>query len=291
MKKEFSKSHLKTALAVIWFAFTFSLVTWWWVFFLVRMDSRPASLEQLQNSYRMFAWEGSILLAAILLGGIALVIFTYRDQVRHQRLRFFFSTFSHDIKTSIARLRLQAEVLEEEFQDSPQPVMKRLIQDIHRLDLQLENSLHLATLEQGLLLKEDISFADLISTLRGEFPELTIQLERKVLVKGDRRALLSLLRNVLQNAIAHGKASVISIQVQEMAHGQVELRIQDNGLGFKGPLKKLGGEILTSKDAHSNGIGLLISKRLVEKMKGALSFESKDNSGFTAVLELEGRFL
>ena len=141
------KPHVKTALAIIWFAFTFSLVTWWWIFFLLRLNpTEDASIEQLRKSHRMFAWEGSILLAAILLGGIALVIFTYRDQKRHQRLRFFFSTFSHDIKTSIARLRLQAEVLEEDLHSNTHPVMKRLIQDIQRLDLQLENSLLLSNL-------------------------------------------------------------------------------------------------------------------------------------------------
>jgi hypothetical protein len=39
----------------------------------------------------MFAWEGSILLASIFIGGVALIVFSYRDQKRHQRLRFFFS--------------------------------------------------------------------------------------------------------------------------------------------------------------------------------------------------------
>src|SRR5438309_10429254 len=98
MTKKFLKPNLKTVLAIIWFAFTFSLVTWWWIFFLLRSRG--------DASHRMFAWEGSILIAAVLIGGIALILFSYRDQKRHQRLRFFFSTFSHDIKTSITRLPL-----------------------------------------------------------------------------------------------------------------------------------------------------------------------------------------
>lgn len=289
MSKRLFKPHMKTAMAILWFAFTFSMVAWWWIFFLLRMDSRRNSLEELQHSYRMFAWEGSILLAAILFGGISLVIFTYRDQTRHQRLRFFFSTFTHDIKTSIARLRLQAEVLEEEFEDHNLPVMKRLIQDIHRLDLQLENSLQLASLEHGVLRLEDVSLGELLSQLRTEFPELSIQLERNVLIHGDRRALLSLLKNVFQNAVLHGRASEISIQVRELGSSNVELRFNDNGLGFKGPLQKLGAEILKSQDSRSNGLGLLISKRLVQKMNGSLNFESKENAGFTAMVVLKGR--
>ncbi|MEK2646860.1 sensor histidine kinase [Bdellovibrio sp. BCCA] len=289
MTKSFLKPHVKTALAIVWFAFTFSLVAWWWVFFLLRLNpTEESSLEQLQKSHRMFAWEGSILLGAILIGGIALVIFTYRDQKRHQRLRFFFSTFSHDIKTSIARLRLQAEVLEEDLHGNTNPVMKRLIHDIQRLDLQLENSLLLANLEAGELLKEEISLSDLLSSLRIEFSELTLELEKNAVIYGDRRALLSVLKNLLQNAVIHGKATTVRIKVRDLGGGRIELQIQDDGLGFKGPLEKLGLEILKSQDSRSNGIGLLITRRLLQKMNGDVIFESKDNEGFRSLVELEG---
>lgn len=282
------KPHIKTALAIIWFAFTFSLVGWWWVYFLLKLSPDDASLEQMRDSHRMFAWEGSILLAAILFGGIALVIFTYRDQKRHQRLRFFFSTFSHDIKTSIARLRLQAEVLEEDLNTNSHPVMKRLIQDIQRLDLQLENSLLLANLEGGQLLKEQVSLSDLLSSLRNEFSELTVELEREAKIRGDRRALLSVLRNLLQNSVLHGKSTTVKIRVRQHSEGRIELLLQDDGLGFKGLLKKLGSEILMSQDVRSNGIGLLLTKRLLEKMNGDIWFESKENEGFKSHIELEG---
>nr|BFD64330.1 hypothetical protein BdHM001_30110 [Bdellovibrio sp. HM001] len=288
MTKSFIKPHIKTALAILWFAFTFSLVGWWWIYFLIKLSPENASLEEMKFSHRMFAWEGSILLAAILFGGIALVIFTYRDQKRHQRLRFFFSTFSHDIKTSIARLRLQAEVLEEDLNTTSHPVMKRLIQDIQRLDLQLENSLLLANLEAGTLLKEQVSLSELLSSLRSEFSELTVELEREAKILGDRRALLSVLRNLLQNSVLHGKATTVKIKVRPHSEGRIELTLQDNGLGFKGILKKLGSEILMSQDVRSNGIGLLLTKRLLEKMKGDIWFESKENEGFISHIELQG---
>lgn len=288
MLKQIFKPRVKTALAIIWFAFTFSLVAWWWVFFLVRLDPERASIEQLQKSHRMFAWEGSILLAAILLGGVALVVFTYRDQKRHQRLSFFFSTFSHDIKTSIARLRLQAEVLEED-QAGKHPVMKRLIQDIQRLDLQLENSLLLSSLEAGLLLNEDVSLRDLFSSLRIEFPELSLELEKDALIRGDRRALLSVFKNLMQNAVLHGQASTVKIAVKPLDSSRLALEVSDNGLGFKGAHKKLGSEILKSQDARSNGIGLLITKRLIEKMNGRVNFESRDNEGFKVQITIGGQ--
>lgn len=281
MMKKLLKPNVKTLLAIIWFAFTFSLVTWWWIFFLIRFRS--------SDSHRMFAWEGSILIAAILIGGIALIIFSYRDQKRHQRLRFFFSTFSHDIKTSIARLRLQAEVLEEDLNGNNSPVMKRLIQDIQRLDLQLENSLLLANLEEGQMLREDVSLNNLFGSLKNEFPDLSLEIEKEASIKGDRRALMSVFRNLLQNAVIHGKADTIRIKVRALNSHRLELVVSDNGLGFKGNLNKLGSEILISTDSRGNGIGLLITKRLLEKMNGDVKFESKENSGFSSIIQVEGR--
>jgi signal transduction histidine kinase len=281
MLKRLLKSHFKTALAIIWFAFTFSLVTWWWIFFLIKFKDMP--------QHRMFAWEGSILLGSVLIGGVALIIFSYRDQKRHQRLRFFFSTFSHDIKTSIARLRLQAEVLEEDLQGNSPPVMKRLIQDIQRLDLQLENSLLLASVEDGQLLHEEISLNELLLSLRPEFSDVSLELEKEARIHGDRRALLSVFRNLFQNSVLHGKASTIKIKVRSANSSHLEILVEDDGLGFKGNLGKLGSAILTSQDSRGNGIGLLITKRLLQKMKGDVRFESSENQGFKSILHVEGR--
>ncbi len=280
MTKKFLKPNLKTVLAIIWFAFTFSLVTWWWIFFLLRFRS--------DTSHRMFAWEGSILIASVLIGGVALILFSYRDQKRHQRLRFFFSTFSHDIKTSIARLRLQAEVLEEDLHGNNNPVMRRLIHDIQRLDLQLENSLLLANLEDGQLLHEKVSLNDLFGSLRNEFPDLSLEIEKEAQIQGDRRALMSVFRNLLQNSVIHGKANTVKIKVRAVSSNRLELIVEDDGLGFKGTLAKLGSEILISTDSRGNGIGLLITKRLLAKMKGDIQFHSKENSGFQSVIQVEG---
>lgn len=278
------KPYLKTILAFVWFVFTFSLVSWWWIYSLLRSQE----ITPKGSAQRMFVWEGSILLGAILVGGIALIIFTYRDQKRHERLRFFFSTFSHDIKTSIARLRLQAEVLEEEQSAQSNPVMQRLIKDIQRLDLQLENSLLLANVEDGKLLDEEVSLGSLFDDLRNDFPDLSIELEKEAFIIGDRRALLSVFRNLLQNSVLHGKATAIRIKVIPMNDRQLELHIEDNGLGFKGDASRLGSELLISTDSRGNGIGLLLTKRLVQKMKGRIQYKSKEHSGFESVLFLNG---
>lgn len=284
MFNKYVRPYFKIFLAIAWFIFTFSLVTWWWIFWMQRMVTS-------EKVYRMFVWEGSVLLGALLAGGAALILFTYRDARRHQRLRFFFSTFSHDIKTSIARLRLQAEVLEEDQPSQSNPVLRRLIQDIHRLDLQLENSLLLTTVESGVFLLEKVSLSSLFSNLRNEFPDLSLELEREAFIQGDRRALFSVFRNLLQNSVLHGKATAVKLQVKRLSSGHIEIVVQDDGLGFQGDLKKLGTGILVSSHSQGNGLGLLLTRRLLKKMQGEILFETTPNQRFVARLQLKGELL
>jgi signal transduction histidine kinase len=166
--------------------------------------------------------------------------------------------------------------------------MKRLISDIQRLDLQLENSLLLANLEVSPLLHEEMSLSQLMGNLRSEFADLSVELERDAKISGDRRALMSVVRNLLQNSVLHGKATTVRIRVRALNSSRLEVIFEDDGLGFKGETNKLGSELLNSKDSRGNGIGLLITKRLMEKMRGDIKFESTENAGFKSVLHTEG---
>ena len=278
MARQDWSTKLKTFLATLWFFFTFSLVTWWWWFSLTRLP--PGG-----PIHRMFLWEGSILIAAVLIGGVTLIFFTYKDQRRHERLRFFFSTFSHDIKTSIARLRLQAEVLDEELSQIKSPILKRLVQDITRLELQLENSLQLSNLENSPLFIEDFQLSQILPILRSDFNDLKLELNHDAKLLADKRALLGILKNIFQNSLTHGKADQVQIEVETQGR-YLSLKISDNGLGFKGEPKRIGEEILRSQDSKGNGIGLMLSKRMMQKMNGDLNCESAPNKGFTVILKI-----
>ncbi len=279
MAKSSWRTKIKTVLALIWLILTFSTVAWWLVYSLKRTDISDAA-------HRMFAWEGSILLAAILIGGGMMTILTYKDEQRQHRLQFFFSTFSHDIKTSIARLRLQADVLEEDAEQSKNPIFKRLIYDITRLELQLENSLLLSNLEEGFF-TEEFSLSSVIKLLRNDFSDLKIELNQDAFIKADKRAFLSVIRNLFQNSVLHGKADSVQIHAQIDA-SNIQISFLDNGTGFQGDLQKLGEEILQSQGSRGNGIGLLLSKHLINKMNGHVHFRPS-NQGFKTDIQIPGR--
>lgn len=281
-------NRIKTILATIWFVFVVSLVGWWWVY---AMNTLPVGAgEEIMKKHRMFMWEGSILLAALFIGGAALVYLSYRDEKRHEQLKAFFATFSHDIKTSITRLRLQAEVLEEDNEAPKNPVLQRLIQDISRLDLQLENSLLLSTAGSDRLLKETIPLSKMIESLRIMWSELEFKISQNAEILADRRAMTSVLRNIIQNAVLHGEATVIEFSVKSLGGQRIELSIRDNGKGFAGDPRQLGANMLPSKNEKGSGIGLFLGKRLLKRMNGDLNFTAS-SPGLTAVIQIEGRLL
>ncbi len=276
----------KITLSLVWLVLTFSLVTWWFIFALHLQE--PLVGVNLLRHQRMIFWEGSTLLTAVLLGGVVLIFYSHRDAKRHDRLRFFFAHFSHDMKTAITRLRLQAEILHENKTQDSQKTLERLLREATRLDLQLENSLLLTHMDEALYLNEKINLLDLVASLQIEFDGLIIVSQSEAEILGDSQALRSVFRNLFENSIRHGKARRIEIGVNAKEQGWVEIRLQDDGQGTQRKLKDLGNTILPEKENQGSGIGLYLVKKLIKKMEGSIEFDSEVGKGFCTRLTLRG---
>lgn len=276
-KSKFFKALPKSTFAIlIWLIFTSSLAIWWWIYSLRELQITGVSQQNYSNKHFMIMAEGFILVMMIVLGGSYLLYLVYQDQKRHERIKFFFSAFTHDIKTSISRLRLQSDVLEE-ADTAANPILRQLAQDIQRLDLQLENSLVLTNAEAPLLI-ESIALQKIIQIIRQEFPEMNFELGHDISVRADSKALILLLRNIIQNAIIHGGATNISVEPTLNPHqSMISLLISNNGSGYRGNIQKLGREILSSDQSQGNGLGLYIVRNLAEKMGGSVSFIPTNN--------------
>lgn len=270
-------------LALVWSLFTTSLIVWWWIWALKLSD------QVSEQNHRMIKYEGIALIGFVILGGIFLVNYVWQDHKRNQKIQLFFSTFSHDIKTSISRLRLQAEIMEEELPQDKHPSLSRFIQDVVQLDLQLENSLLFTNINKYQFLIEKIKLSQLIGKIRSDFTNLNIELKQDAELATDKKWFLSILKNVFQNSLLHGKASIIEISVQPEAHESITISIKDNGLGYtNGNISLLGSDIFKSNHSQSNGIGLYLSKSLLNKMNGSLTFSSTPQ-GFTSHITVKGK--
>jgi signal transduction histidine kinase len=275
------KADLRILLAALWTLFTLALVCWWWIF----VAFTPLSMESAAKAQRMFLYEGSCLVPVVVAGGIALLLLTWRDRRRHQQLKLFFANFSHDIKTGITRLRLQSEILQESHPPQDFPSLHLLVSDIARLDLHLENALYLANMEEGLLLMEDLRLSRLLEALRPEWSEVQFVLRGDEAFCSDKRALLSVLRNLCANAVLHGQASSIEFKARRLG-AQVELEVSSNGRPFTGDLAALGRGPLASSNGSGHGLGLYLSAALAARLGGSLRFGRSAAGQLTASITL-----
>src|SRR3989441_6966031 len=172
---ERKRNWIVIALVGLWVAFTVTLAGWWLIFGLRQLDLiNQSNLEgavQLHRHYQMLLWEGGILIASLIGGGLALFYYARREQKRHAQVEEFFAAFTHDAKTALASLRLQAESLREDFaQSEANPLLERLLSDTLRLQLQLENSLFLVNLPRGKFFPQLIRLGDRVEALRMNWP-------------------------------------------------------------------------------------------------------------------------
>jgi len=278
--------------AVIWLLLTVTLAAWWMFLGLAQAQQlgqlsgpEAARLEQTQ---RMIVWEGVTFIGLLVAGGAAIVWSIRREQARQHAVESFFMAFTHDLKTALASLQLQAESLSEDLPDAANhPNMVRLLKDTLRLGVQLENSLYFAQPE-GQLLTQPVSIARFIERMAADWPDLRVRVEGDETVLADARALESVWRNLMQNAVIHGGAKTMTIRiVRDPQQERATITASDDGRGAPPRVVRTLGQPFKRPAATSGtGVGLFVSKQLARRMNGELKFGGSGGAGFTAVLEL-----
>jgi len=291
VKPRLSGTGVAYVSALLWILLTVSLATWWLIFGLGqarRLQDLGGEAERLGHVQRMLTWEGATLIALLLIGGLALVVAIRRERARRREVQDFFMAFTHDLKTSLASLRLQVESLAEDLGPvGPASHCDRILKDTLRLELQLENSLFFAHASDGLLL-EPVAIGALVQRVADDWPELVVRLTGDAVVRADRPALASVLRNVLQNAAIHGGASSVDVSVAR-AGDRVTLTLSDDGRGAPTRLVLSAPQPFARPlTASGTGMGLFVSGRLVTRMGGAFVCRSAPGEGFTVAITLPG---
>lgn len=274
--KALSQSRLRFYLSIIWLVLIGALTTWWWLLSLRQLEATKQYMlaEDFARQWRMIMAEGAFFVVAVLVGGIGLIVLAKKDLERHEQIRMFFGNFAHDLKTSISRLRLQSDLLRDNFD---QQILNRFGENMNQLDLQLENSLWVARGETQILHNQDVRISQIISAIRNEWPELELAMTADAQVFGDELALRSVFRNLIQNAVMHGKATKLQLVVKSSLQ-EVEIQFQANGEAFTGNLAELGRSFIQPKSSHGNGLGLYLTRFLIEKLGGRIEFSLNSTS-------------
>lgn len=120
--------------------------------------------------------------------------------------------------------------------------------------------------------------------------EFVVEIPRDLMVFGSTDLLSQVVINLLQNATTHTKNGVISLQAAQTG-GEITVTVSDNGSGISPELLRHVFERGVSEGG--TGMGLYISKTVVESHGGRIQIESHEGSSTTATFTLpvyQGQF-
>ena len=226
----------------------------------------------------------------------------YEKLVEVDRLKSdFLSTVSHELRTPLNTIILLSHLIEKEGQTPADE--KRRIHDVHviresaeTLLRMINNILDLAKLEAGQrdVHPQKIVIRDFLSEIvdmlepqaRPKDLKISVEVDESVgeTVTLDREKLSRVLINLVSNAVkytAQGQVDVRTTRWQD----SVVFEVQDTGAGVPPHLVATVFEPFrqirprTGEAPRGSGLGLTISKQLVELMGGDLLFDSREGIG------------
>lgn len=273
------QEYIRFILPLTWIVLTLALSCWWILFFhhqiALMEDIAPDRHLTLAKHSRMLLWEGGTLVLLILIGGGALLVTLWKEQVQRKKLSTFFSVFTHELRTSLSSFLVRLEGIgrarEEQGADNQilaSDVVSHLQEDAGRLVIQLENALLIGSLDKRAFHSEKITLGTLFESLRLQWPQVTFDIQGEAAVVADNRALRAVFENLIQNAVTHGSCELIRFTIKELPSAQVEITIHDDGKGFKGDANRIGVQFHRHYSGSGSGLGLFIVRSLISKMQG-----------------------
>lgn len=271
------------ALTFLWVIMLLGLGSWW-LFLVFKLHSTLSSLNipelGSQNRFlNMMKWEGSFFFIFLVFLGVSLFIMYLRDMRKSKAMQAFFSSLSHELKTPLASMRLQAEVIKDLIEDETHSheqlssLTKRLIEDTHKLETELEKSLQLSRIEQDAAMTlAPMSIERFLKRLE-QRSNTSFKIDYEIPkeaeeVLADELSMNMIFRNLIENTQRHNKEAK-RILISARRSGQfVEVTYDDFGEKFKGDFKNLGQIFYKFNSAKGSGIGLYLIKNLMRKMQG-----------------------
>lgn len=282
-------------MTILW-VFTILCIGSWWLFLVIKLSShlKLANVNTGVDYMRMAKWEGGFFIILLVVISFSLIYLYLQELKQTSSLKAFYASLTHELKTPLASMRLQAEVINDLIEQKQTENLSafglRLIEDSKRLELEMDKILHLSRVEQGgvLTLQNIHVHRFLTNLIQKNYPTIKIELinfNDELVIRGDEFCLSLIFRNLVDNSLKHVKnLNVIKIGVEQKKSKQI-IFYKDGGQ-FTGNINKIGTLFYKHNSPKGSGIGLYLISKLMKQMNGnlwithdPLKFELEFNSG------------
>ncbi len=218
----------------------------------------------------------------------------------------FLQVASHELKTPLTPLSLKLQMLARAAETFPRERFPRLggdvemmLQQVKRLSSLMDELLDVSRINSGrfMLTLEVVDLCTLVRDTMGRFEPEVLRLGGRleadipdVLVGvWDRQRLEQVMTNLLSNALKYGGGQPVQVRVREEG-GLARVVVRDQGIGIaREALPRIFEKFERAvSDRHYGGLGLglYITKQIVEALGGTIRAESAPDRGSTFTVEL-----
>lgn len=226
------------------------------------------------------------------------------DQMKDE----FISIASHELRTPITGIKgYVSMILEGSFGKVNSKIANslKMVKDAsERLAILVEDLLDVSRIEQGRL-KIEAKPQDVNPLIKNIITELSIQAKQKnlglkyephtkkfPLLNIDSDRFKQVLINLINNGIKYTAKGQVEVTTQEKNNGKtLEIKIKDTGVGMSAKdrerlfQKFYRVQNAKTKDITGTGLGLWITKKIVELMKGTIMIDSMEGVGTQVTLQ------
>lgn len=252
------------------------------------------------------------ILFSLVLIGITLLSFLllYRNMLKQKRLaelkNEFISNITHELKTPIATVGVAIEALKN-FNAMNDPAKTREYLDISSNELQRLGFLVDKVLKLSMFEKKEVDLkyerVDLRQLIEEVRDSMKLQLEKyhasfditqegSAVLEGDRLHLLSVIFNLLDNALKYGNdAPKIRVTLVEKVN-DIEMKFADDGIGIPPDYREKVFEKFfrvpqgNIHNAKGYGLGLSYAAEVIRKHKGSIRAVSNEGKGTTFIVSI-----
>lgn len=215
----------------------------------------------------------------------------------------FFDNVTHELKTPLTTILGYSQIIEEngfkKDEEFFEKGIKYIISESERLRRMVIGLLEFSQIEKEYNFKQ-FNLSQLIANTCEELQikanryniNINSEIQNELLVMGDKDKLKQVFINVIDNSIKYGFENSI-IRVRAMGEKEnIEITVEDSGEGIlEDKLQNIFQPFYRANKSNcaekgSSGLGLSISKAIIDRHKGKITIESKLKVGTIVTIEL-----
>ncbi len=216
-----------------------------------------------------------------------------REKERYREISAFTSGVAHEIKNPLNSLALLFELFEKKLPAAFHEEISQGSQEVRKISRIIDR--FSASLKPLNLKKEFFTLKELmdgiiasLETERGS-KDVTLKYseESKVSLRADKELLSQVFLNLLRNSLEATEKGDIEVQAKEH-RSKIFITIQDTGRGLSEEESKHIFDPFFSRKKEGMGIGLYLTKKIIEAHDGKIACESQLGKGTTFFIRIPG---